>query len=111
MMEPKRGDRYTGRMSHEERRYRTIFISDVHLGTRACKADYLLDFLKHNDSDQLYLIGDIIDGWALKRTFFGWLQSHNDVIQKVLRKARKGTRVVYVPGNHDEIARGFLGMN
>ncbi len=97
-------------MTTPERHYRSIFISDIHLGTRGCKADYLLDFLKHNESTHLYLVGDIIDGWALKRTFFGWLQSHNDVIQKILRKARKGTRVVYIPGNHDELARQFLGM-
>jgi UDP-2,3-diacylglucosamine pyrophosphatase LpxH len=90
--------------------YRSIWISDIHLGTRGCKAEFLLDFLKHNDSDYLYLVGDIIDGWALKLTWFGWLQSHNDVIQKTLRKARKGTDVFYIPGNHDEMARGFVGM-
>ena len=97
-------------MITEDRRYRSIFLSDIHLGTRACKADFLLHFLRHNDSDHLYLVGDIIDGWALRRTWFGWLRSHNDVIQKILRKARKGTRVVYIPGNHDELARQFLGM-
>jgi len=93
-----------------ERRYRAIFISDIHLGTPGCKAEYLLDFLRHNDSDYLYLVGDIIDGWALKSRFF-WHQTHNDVIQKVLRRARKGTRVVYVPGNHDEFARQFVGLD
>ncbi len=87
--------------------YRTIWISDVHLGTRGCKADYLLDFLKHNESDTLYLVGDMIDGWRLKRTWY-WPQQHNDVVQKLLRKARKGTRVVYIPGNHDEFARDYL---
>jgi len=91
-------------------RYRAIFISDTHLGTPGCKADYLLDFLRHNESDELYLVGDIIDGWALKSRFY-WHQSHNDLIQKILRKARKGTRVVYIPGNHDEIARPFVGLN
>jgi UDP-2,3-diacylglucosamine pyrophosphatase LpxH len=91
------------------RRYRTIWISDVHLGTRGCKTEFLLDFLRHNESEYLYLVGDIIDGWSLRRSWF-WDQKHNDVIQKVLRKARKGTRVVYVPGNHDEFAREFLGM-
>jgi UDP-2,3-diacylglucosamine pyrophosphatase LpxH len=90
-------------------RYRAIFLSDIHLGTAGCKAAHLLDFLRHNESDSLYLIGDIIDGWAL-RTRFYWPQSHNDVIQKVLRKARKGTRVIYVPGNHDEVARQFCGL-
>ncbi len=90
--------------------YRTIFISDIHLGTRGCKASYLLDFLRHNESETLYLVGDIIDGWALKKAFY-WPQSHNDVVQKVLRKARKGTRVVYIPGNHDEVGRQFIGLD
>ncbi|MCB9948658.1 MAG: UDP-2,3-diacylglucosamine diphosphatase [Rhodospirillaceae bacterium] len=90
-------------------RYRTIWISDIHLGTKACKADFLLDFLRRTDSDTLYLVGDIIDGWRLKRHWY-WPQAHNDVIQKLLRKARKGTRVVYLPGNHDEGARQFIGL-
>lgn len=90
-------------------KFRSIWISDLHLGTAGCQADYLLDFLKHADCDYLYLVGDIIDGWALKRNWY-WKQSHNDVIQKVLRKARKGTQVTYVPGNHDEGARQFLGL-
>ena len=88
-------------------RFRTIFVSDIHLGTRGCKADFLLDFLKHTESEKLFLVGDIIDGWRLKKTWF-WTQAHNDVVQKVLRKARKGTEVIYVPGNHDEFARDFL---
>jgi UDP-2,3-diacylglucosamine pyrophosphatase LpxH len=88
-------------------RYRTIWISDIHLGTRGCKADLLLEFLKHTESDQLYLVGDIIDGWRLKRSWY-WNQSHNDVVQKLLRKARKGTDVIYVPGNHDEALRDFI---
>jgi len=87
--------------------YRAIFISDLHLGTPGCQADALLDFLKENTSDYLYLVGDIIDGWQLRRRWY-WPQAHNDVIQKLLRKARKGTRVIYVPGNHDEFARHFL---
>ncbi len=91
------------------RRYRTLWISDVHLGTPGCQAHYLLDFLKHNESDTLYLVGDIIDGWQLRKGWY-WPQAHNDVVQKVLRKARKGTRVVYVPGNHDEMARQFVGL-
>jgi UDP-2,3-diacylglucosamine pyrophosphatase LpxH len=90
--------------------YRAIFISDIHLGTAGCKADHLLDFLRHNESDHLFLVGDIIDGWALRSRFY-WPQSHNDVVQKILRKARKGTRVTYVPGNHDEAARQFCGLN
>jgi UDP-2,3-diacylglucosamine pyrophosphatase LpxH len=91
-------------------RYRAIFISDTHLGTRGCKSLYLLDFLRQHESDDLYLIGDIIDGWALKKNFY-WHQSHNDIIQKVLRKARKGTRVVFIPGNHDEAGRQFIGLD
>jgi UDP-2,3-diacylglucosamine pyrophosphatase LpxH len=90
-------------------RYRTIWISDVHLGTRGCKAEALLDFLRRTESDRLYLVGDIIDGWKLKSSWY-WPQSHNDVVQKILRKARKGTKVTYVPGNHDEAARDFVGM-
>ena len=90
-------------------RFRAIFISDVHLGTPGCQAEHLLEFLRATESDQLYLVGDIIDGWQLKRRWF-WHQSHNDVIQKVLRKARKGTRVTYVAGNHDEAMRHFLGL-
>lgn len=92
------------------RRYRAIFISDVHLGTRGCKSAFLLDFLRHNESERLYLIGDMIDIWRLKRRWY-WHQSHNDVIQKLLRKARKGTRVTFVPGNHDEVFRDYDGLN
>ena len=88
---------------------RSIFISDVHLGLPDCQARYLLDFLRHNDSEYLYLVGDIIDGWQLRKGWF-WPQAHNDVIQKVLRKARKGTQVVYIPGNHDEAARQFCDL-
>ena len=88
-------------------RHRTIWISDIHLGTPGCKAEFLLDFLKWNDADTLYLVGDILDGWRLRKGWH-WPQAHNDVVQKILRKARKGTRVVYVPGNHDEFARGYL---
>lgn len=87
--------------------YRAIWISDVHLGTRGCKAEFLLDFLKNTESDTLYLVGDMIDGWRLRRSWY-WPQSHNDVVQKLLRKARKGTKVIFVPGNHDEFARGYL---
>ncbi len=89
-------------------RFRTIFISDLHLGTPGCQADALLDFLRAHPSEQLYLVGDIVDGWQLRRKWF-WPQSHNDVVQKLLRRARKGCRVIYVPGNHDEFARQFLG--
>jgi UDP-2,3-diacylglucosamine pyrophosphatase LpxH len=91
-------------------RVRTAWISDIHLGTPGCQAVALLDFLRHVECDTLYLVGDIIDGWQLRRQWF-WPQAHNDVVQKVLRKARKGTRVVFVPGNHDEFARKYLGHN
>ncbi len=89
-------------------RYRTIWISDVHLGTHAARAEELLEFLRRHDADTLYVVGDLVDGWVLRRTWW-WPQAHNDVLQKLLRKARKGTRVVYVPGNHDEFARGYAG--
>lgn len=89
---------------------RTLFISDVHLGTRGCQAEALLDFLKHYDADTIYLVGDIIDGWRLKAAWH-WPTAHNVVLQKLLRKARKGTRIVYVPGNHDEFLRPYCGDN
>jgi UDP-2,3-diacylglucosamine pyrophosphatase LpxH len=87
-------------------RYRTIWISDIHLGTRGCNAELLLDFLRRTDSDYLYLIGDIVDIWRMRKSWY-WRQAHNDVVQKLLRKARKGTRVIYIPGNHDESFRDF----
>lgn len=91
------------------RRYRTIWISDVHLGTRGCRSAELLDFLRACDCETLYLVGDLIDGWSLRKAWW-WPQAHNDVVQKLLRKARKGTRVVFLPGNHDEFAREYLGQ-
>ena len=90
--------------------YRTLFISDVHLGKRGCQAELLVDFLRFHDADTIYLVGDIVDGWALKGGWY-WPQSHNDVVQKLLRKVRKGTKMILVPGNHDEFARSYLGMN
>lgn len=90
-------------------RFRAIWISDTHLGTTGCQAARLLDFLRRTDSDYLYLVGDIIDGWQLRRRWY-WHQTHNDVVQKILRKARKGTEVVYIPGNHDEAVRHFLNL-
>ena len=89
---------------------KTLFISDVHLGTRGSQAEELLEFLKHYDSDEIYLVGDIIDGWRLKASWH-WPASHNVVVQKLLRKARKGVRIVYVPGNHDEFLRAYCGDN
>ena len=94
----------------KELNFRTIWISDVHLGTPGCQASYLLDFLKSHESETLYLVGDILDGWHLKKGWY-WPQTHNDVVQKILRKGRKGTRVIYVPGNHDESVRQIIGLN
>lgn len=90
--------------------YRTIFISDLHLGTRTANAEALLDFLRHNEAETIFLVGDIVDFWKIRRGPC-WYQSHNDVIQKLLRKARKGTRVVFIPGNHDDGLREFCGMH
>jgi UDP-2,3-diacylglucosamine pyrophosphatase LpxH len=94
----------------EARHFRTLFISDVHLGARGCQADKLLDFLRWHDADTIYLVGDIVDGWQLKSGWY-WPQAHNDVVQKFLRKARKGARIVYVPGNHDEFLRDYCGTH
>jgi UDP-2,3-diacylglucosamine pyrophosphatase LpxH len=90
--------------------YKSIWISDIHLGTRGCQADMVLEFIKYTRSENLYLVGDIVDGWALKNRWY-WPQQHNDVIQKILRKARHGTRVFYIAGNHDEILRKFIPIN
>jgi UDP-2,3-diacylglucosamine pyrophosphatase LpxH len=91
-------------------RVRTAWISDLHLGTPGCQAGPLLDFLRSLECETLFLVGDIIDGWQLKRQWY-WPQAHNDVIQKLLRKARKGTKVIFVPGNHDEFARRYVEHN
>jgi UDP-2,3-diacylglucosamine pyrophosphatase LpxH len=90
--------------------YRTIWISDVHLGTRGCNAKLLIDFLDHSDSDTMYLVGDIIDGWRMKKKFY-WPDAHNDIVWRIMKRARRGTKVVYIPGNHDEMFRQFSGMN
>jgi len=92
------------------RRFRTLFLSDVHLGTRGCQAERLLDFLRWHEADTVYLVGDIVDGWQLRSGWY-WPQAHNDVVQKLLRKARKGARIVYVPGNHDEFLREYFGTH
>ena len=96
--------------SETSRHVRALFISDIHLGTRGCQADKLLDFLRIYEADTIYLVGDVIDGWQLKSAWY-WPQSHNDVVQKLLRKARKGSRVIYVPGNHDEFLRDYYGSH
>ncbi len=94
----------------ETRHVRTLFISDVHLGSKAAKTDFLLDFLRYYDADNIILVGDIVDGWRLKRSWY-WPQGCNDVVQKLLRKARKGARIIYIPGHHDEFLRDFHGMH
>lgn len=91
-------------------RFRTIWISDVHLGTTGCQAARLLEFLHATESQTLYLVGDIIDGWQLKRRWY-WDQAHNNVVQTVLKKAKKGTEVIFVPGNHDEVVRQFIDLD
>ena len=94
----------------DRRQYRTIWISDIHLGTRGCNADMLIDFLDHVDSERMYLVGDIIDGWRLKKKFY-WPASHNDVVWRLLKRAKRGTDVIYIPGNHDEMMRQFTGLD
>ena len=89
-------------------KYRSIFISDVHLGTRSCKAELLNNFLKHNKCDNLYLIGDIIDGWKIQQNKWRWQQSHTNVIRRILGHAKRGTKVVYLTGNHDEFFRPLI---
>jgi len=90
--------------------FRTIWISDTHLGTAGCQAEMLLDFLKSTDCETLYLVGDIIDGWQLRKGWY-WPPRHNDIVRCVLKKAKHGTRVIYVPGNHDEAFRDYVGLN
>ena len=88
---------------------RAVFISDIHLGTRSAQAERLIDFLRHCEADLIYLVGDIIDFWRVKRGPH-WPQTHNDVVQKLLRRVRKGVRLVLVPGNHDEALRDYIGL-
>lgn len=93
----------------ERRRYRTIWVSDIHLGTRGCNAEMLIDFLDSTDSETMYLVGDIIDGWRLKKRWY-WPAGHNDVVWRLMKRAKRGTRIIYIPGNHDEMFRQFSGM-
>ncbi|MGB3167746.1 MAG: UDP-2,3-diacylglucosamine diphosphatase [Alteraurantiacibacter sp.] len=99
--EPATGGRHT---------FRTIWISDVHLGTKGCNAQLLIDFLDSVDSETMYLVGDIIDGWRLKKRFY-WPAEHNDIVWRLLKRAKRGTRIVYIPGNHDEMFRQFTGLD
>lgn len=92
------------------KRVRALFLSDIHLGTRACQAERLLAFLKEYDSEYLYLVGDIVDLWAMSRNLY-WPPAHNTIVQKILRKARHSTKVYFIPGNHDEALRDYIGMS
>ncbi len=93
-----------------KRHYRTVWISDVHLGTRGCNAALLLDFLRSTECEVLYLVGDIVDGWRLRKGWY-WPDAHNEVVRRVLKMAHRGTRVVLIAGNHDEMLRPYAGMN
>ncbi len=101
-------------MSHVEPlrplRYRTIWLSDLHLGSRGCQADLILEFLQKTASKQLYLVGDIIDFWAMKKGVY-WPEKHNHIVQCLLEKARQGTEIIYIPGNHDDMMRNYIGTH
>ena len=90
-------------------RYRTIFLSDIHLGTKGCQAERLIHFLKNHDCETLYLVGDIVDGWRLKSNFY-WPQSHSNVLRRLFTLMKRGTRIVFVIGNHDEFLRKYLTL-
>jgi len=92
-----------------ENRYRSVWLSDIHLGYKGCKSEYLLNFLKTIECEHLYLVGDIVDIWSMKKSVY-WPQQHSDVIRIILDKARAGVKVIYVPGNHDEMFRDYDGM-
>ncbi|MCF8470066.1 MAG: UDP-2,3-diacylglucosamine diphosphatase [Parvibaculum sp.] len=103
-------ERLLGPRPKNRNQHKTLFLSDIHLGTPGCKAELLLDFLRYNDAETIYLVGDIIDGWRIKRSWY-WNAAHNAVVQEILRKSRKGTSIIYVPGNHDEALRDYTGLN
>lgn len=107
MLQASKDDSPTGA---EPRRYRALFISDLHLGTKGAQAEALLEFLRHHDAETIYLVGDIVDGWRIRKGWY-WPQAHNDIVQKLLRKGRKGAKIIYVPGNHDEFLRDFYGTH
>ena len=92
-----------------KRKYRTVWISDIHLGTRGCNATMLVDFLRSFEAETLYLVGDIVDGWRLRKNWY-WPDAHNEVVRRILKMAHRGTRVVFVAGNHDEMLREFAGL-
>jgi UDP-2,3-diacylglucosamine pyrophosphatase LpxH len=95
----------------QRKTYRTIAISDVHLGTKDCKADQLVNFLKNNTCENLYLVGDIIDGWKMQQNRMRWKQSHTNVVRSILGHAKRGTKVIYIAGNHDEFLRSLIPLN
>ena len=103
-------DKTVGPSGEKRRHYRAIWISDIHLGTRGCNDRLLIDFLDHVDSDSLYLVGDIIDGWRMKKRYY-WPERHSAIVRRVMKRAKRGCQVIYVPGNHDEMFRGFAGMD
>ncbi|MEM1266695.1 MAG: UDP-2,3-diacylglucosamine diphosphatase [Pseudomonadota bacterium] len=94
----------------ETEHHRTLFLSDIHLGTRGCQAHLLTAFLERHSADHIFLVGDIFDGWRLRRGWH-WPQSHNDVVEALLARAHGGTKITYVPGNHDEVMRRYLGTH
>ncbi len=98
------------RSFHKKQSFRTIWISDIHLGTAGCNAAMLIDFLHSIECETLYLVGDIVDGWRLKKGWY-WPAEHNAVVRRILKLAHKGTRVVFIPGNHDEMFRDYAGLN
>lgn len=91
------------------RSHRSLFLSDFHLGARGCQADRILDFLQHNDADTIYLVGDILDTWH--PSVPDWSETHDDILRLLLRRARSGRRVVYLPGNHDHALRAHYGRH
>ena len=93
-----------------KRKYRTVWISDIHLGTRGCNAALLVDFLRAVDCQTLYLVGDVVDGWRLRKGWY-WPDAHNEVVRRLLKMAHRGTRVVFIAGNHDEMLRDYAGMS
>ena len=100
---------FTHPRRNAERHYRTVFISDTHLGTRGCRSEFLADFLRRVSCDRLYLVGDIVDGWRLRRSWY-WHEKHNEVLRLFLAHARNGTEITYIPGNHDEAVRPWLPL-
>lgn len=89
--------------------YRTIWLSDIHLGSRDCKAEFLLNFLRDNHAERIFLVGDIVDFWALQRRVY-WPESHNEVLNTLLKMSQSGTKVIYLPGNHDELMKPYVKM-